>query len=121
MLLDQLALLVTEAAEEDARALVAQATSELERLAGVGLGPSGEDALVVLTRRFARAHGRLLARPGGPAGAEVALLALLDAVHAAQAGRPAAVPEWLDPVEAAAVEVPAVVAPVGSGGAGVSR
>ena len=63
-----------EQATDDARtrAVLAAVVERLEDAAGAGLGDAGSDPLVVLQRRFGRAHALLAAR--APAGLEPGLL-----------------------------------------------
>ncbi len=62
-----------EQAHDDAptRAVLAVVVTRLEDAAGAGLGEACGDPLVVLQRRFGRAHARLAARTAGDVDADL--------------------------------------------------
>ncbi len=80
-----------EQARDDARtrAVLAVVVQRLEDAAGAWLGDTGGDPLVVLQRRFGRAHGLLLERRTGDADADL-LHGLARALQPQPAGEPRA-------------------------------
>ncbi len=92
--LDGLAL-AAEQAPDDAltRAVLAAVVERLEDATGAGLGDASGDPLVVLQRRFGRAHARLAARGVADVDADL-LQGLARALHAEPAAdvRPAGRP-----------------------------
>ncbi len=98
--LDGLAVAAEQAPDDvRTRAVLAAVVQRLEDAADAGLGPAGDEPLVVLQRRFGRAHVRLAGRPAADLEAGL-LLGLVSALHSAPAG---ASPRAVQPASAVAL------------------
>ena len=79
--LDEMAHLLAEAGDELTRTVAASAVATLEGLAGAPLGPTEGDPVLLLARRYARAHRRVLAGAVLPPGGVALLRAHRDALR----------------------------------------
>ena len=79
--LDEMAHLLAEAGDELTRTVAASAVATLERLVGASLGPTEGDPVLLLARRYARAHRRVLAGAVLPPGGVALLRAHRDALR----------------------------------------
>lgn len=82
-LLDQLAYLV---ADSDDRDLSARLVADLEAATNSSLGPTGSDSTVLLARRFARAHRRIITGPSATTAADIRFW--ITAFDGGPSGRP---------------------------------
>ena len=80
--LDETAHLLAETGDDElTRTVAASAVATLERLVGASLGPTEGDPVLLLARRFARAHRRVLTDAVLPPGGVALLRAHRDALR----------------------------------------